>query len=149
MSQPQVLPPEVIQALERGKLLEAVKLLRKTRGLGLAEAKQALEAHGRGLMKRGAAAAAEAPGPEHAGQRGDVMEALQAGNKIEAIRRMRESTGMGLKEAKEAVDALEGNFGFQHRAGLAPGEVPPTSNRFVWVVLAVAAALIFWFLWRR
>jgi ribosomal protein L7/L12 len=146
MSQPQVLPPEVIQALERGKLIDAIKLLRQTRGLGLAEAKQAVEAHARGGPKRGATAAAP---PAHAGQQGDVMEALQAGNKIEAIRRMRESTGMGLKEAKEAVDALEGNFGFQHRAGLAPGEVPPSSNRFVWVVLAVAAVLIFWFLWRR
>jgi ribosomal protein L7/L12 len=33
---------------------------------------------------------------------------LSAGNKIEAIRVVRERTGMGLKESKDAVERLEG-----------------------------------------
>jgi ribosomal protein L7/L12 len=33
---------------------------------------------------------------------------LAAGNKIEAIRLMREATGMDLKASKEAVEAMEG-----------------------------------------
>ncbi len=37
----------------------------------------------------------------------DIHELLSAGNKIEAIRRVRERTGMGLKESKEAVERLE------------------------------------------
>src|SRR5262245_6629702 len=37
----------------------------------------------------------------------DVLEALQSGNKIEAIRRYRAATGLGLKEAKDAVEAIE------------------------------------------
>jgi ribosomal protein L7/L12 len=146
MSQPQVLPPEVIEALERGKLIEAIKLLRASKGLGLKAAKDAVEAHARG---RARGAAAEAAPPAHAGQQGGVMEALQAGNKIEAIKRMRENTGMGLKEAKEAVDALEGNFSVEQRPGLAPGEVPPSRSNFTWWVLGVAAVLIAWFLLRR
>lgn len=32
---------------------------------------------------------------------------MTKGNKIAAIRRYREATGLGLKEAKDAVDALE------------------------------------------
>ena len=34
-----------------------------------------------------------------------MAEALQRGRKIEAIKRLREETGMGLKDAKEAVEA--------------------------------------------
>ena len=52
---------------------------------------------------------------------GDVVALLEAGQKIEAIKRLREQTGLGLKEAKEAVEA--------HPAGatsrperLAPGQ---------------------------
>jgi large subunit ribosomal protein L7/L12 len=37
----------------------------------------------------------------------DVRDLLVAGNKIGAIKRYREETGLGLKESKEAVEALE------------------------------------------
>ncbi len=36
-----------------------------------------------------------------------VLEELEAGRKIEAIKRFRDATGCGLKEAKEAIDELE------------------------------------------
>lgn len=39
------MPPEVIAALGRGHKIEAIKLLRESRGLGLKEAKEAVEAH--------------------------------------------------------------------------------------------------------
>lgn len=35
----------------------------------------------------------------------EVIEALNAGHKIEAIKRLREARGLGLKEAKHIVDA--------------------------------------------
>ncbi len=37
----------------------------------------------------------------------DVMEALQRGNKIEAIKRYREHRNVGLAEAKRAVEQME------------------------------------------
>jgi hypothetical protein len=37
----------------------------------------------------------------------DVVEAIKAGKKIEAIKRLRETRPMGLKEAKEAVEAWQ------------------------------------------
>ena len=35
----------------------------------------------------------------------DVVDAIHAGKKIEAIKRLREYNGLGLKEAKQIVDA--------------------------------------------
>ncbi len=35
-----------------------------------------------------------------------VLAAVDGGRKIEAIKRLREETGLGLKEAKHAIDAL-------------------------------------------
>lgn len=39
------MPPEVLAALGRGHKIEAIKLLRESHGLGLKEAKEAVEAH--------------------------------------------------------------------------------------------------------
>lgn len=36
----------------------------------------------------------------------DVREALERGQTIEAIKRLRQATGMGLKEAKERIDEV-------------------------------------------
>ncbi len=36
-------PPELVSALQRGKLIEAIKIYRSMTGLGLAEAKAAVE----------------------------------------------------------------------------------------------------------
>ena len=40
-----------------------------------------------------------------------VLEALRRGNKIEAIKIYRELTGVGLAEAKQAVEAIESRLG--------------------------------------
>ena len=45
--------------------------------------------------------------PLNARQETEVRNALFAGHKIEAIKRYREATDCGLKDAKEAVEALE------------------------------------------
>lgn len=37
----------------------------------------------------------------------EIKSLLKAGKKIEAIKRVREETGRGLKEAKDLVDAIE------------------------------------------
>ena len=36
----------------------------------------------------------------------EIIAAVDSGRKIEAIKRLREETGLGLKEAKDAIDAL-------------------------------------------
>jgi hypothetical protein len=50
----------------------------------------------------------------------DVIEALQKGNKIEAIKLLRQMTKMGLAEAKSMIDM---------QAGRAPAARPPTHTQ--------------------
>ena len=95
----------------------------------------------------------------------EALRALKGGNKIEAIRLVREAMGTGLAEAKTVVEALERGMPSvkataRRRAtfaairpaespplraapGLAPGEVPHVGGQGKWLVLfAVAAVLI-------
>lgn len=153
------LPDDVRQALQRGSLFDAIKLLRQSGVSNLAEAKAVLEAEARRMnaAKMGAAAPTRA-----AGARRDAgawppaaTEALRRGNKIEAIRLVREATGLGLKEAKDAVEAREQTLvptveGLSPRDGLSPGEVPRSRDRLWWVliVLAIAGGLAWHFLRR-
>jgi ribosomal protein L7/L12 len=86
-----------------GRKIEAIKLYREATGAGLAEAKEAVE-----LIEAG-----KPPKPGEPASLGDdqalqeVSSLVRQGRKIEAIKRYREATGLGLKEAKDAVDALE------------------------------------------
>jgi ribosomal protein L7/L12 len=73
--------------------------------MGLKEAKDYVEA----LPNAPALASLSSAAPAPVG--GSQVEAearrlLAAGNKIEAIKRVRELTGMGLKEAKDYVESL-------------------------------------------
>lgn len=99
-----------VQALLReGKKLEAIKLYREQSGLGLKEAKDAVEA-----MELGAQALA--PPPLHTPKRTITSEMavddaelrghVTGGRIIEAIKRYRELTGLGLKESKDAIESL-------------------------------------------
>jgi ribosomal protein L7/L12 len=127
------LPAKVLDALQRGNAIEAIKLLRESTGLGLKEAKDVIDEHLRGKPSMApAASAGRIPS--------SVAEALQRGNKIEAIRLMREHTGLGLKEAKDAVDRLQQET--EAKLGkLSPGEVP-SSGSSLWQLVALAVVCI-------
>jgi hypothetical protein len=75
----------------------------------------------------------------------NVVSALSQGRKIEAIKLLRESSGLGLKDAKETVEAYaESRPEVGTRLAAANREGAGTFLR--WVALAVAAALTwFWF----
>lgn len=45
VEQGQDLPPEVLAALQQGRKIEAIKLLRELKGIGLKEAKDAVDSH--------------------------------------------------------------------------------------------------------
>jgi ribosomal protein L7/L12 len=98
---------QVREALRRGNKIEAVKIYKDATGLGLKESKDFVDALERGEMPTMAAM----PIPTFNGAPSDWMAQVKAqlrkGNKIEAIKIYREATGLGLKEAKEAVEALE------------------------------------------
>jgi ribosomal protein L7/L12 len=92
-----ILPPDVLELLNAGNKIEAIKRLRGTTGLGLKEAKDLIESYERGE-------AAPLSGFEKPAGRGtnlsydlprEAIDALRGGNKIEAIKIVRESTGVG------------------------------------------------------
>jgi ribosomal protein L7/L12 len=100
---------EVATLLERGQKIEAIKRYREATGVGLKEAKDAVEA-----IQRGQAVPS---GPQSDRDLEDeVVSLLEQGQKIEAIKRYRERTGVGLKEAKDAVERMA------ERCGLATSQ---------------------------
>ena len=97
--------------ITNGRKIEAIKFYREQTGLGLKEAKDAVEAMEE-AMRSGA------PLPVQQDQeathrllldiKSDLLhELIFAGQKIRAIKFYREEYGVGLKEAKEAVEAIE------------------------------------------
>jgi ribosomal protein L7/L12 len=109
---------EIEQLVVQGKKIAAIKLYRQRTGLGLREAKDAVEQIEHTLFVRGPSSLARTQMDETntSGRREVNMEALlseveqllkQRNQKIVAIKLYRERTGMGLREAKEAVDQIE------------------------------------------
>jgi len=155
------LPDDVRDALQRGSLIEAIKLLRRAGVSNLKEAKAVLEAEARRINAgRGAGALPAAGGPAHPPLPPGALppaatDALRRGNKIEAIRLVREHHGIGLKEAKDLVEQQAQLIvptveGLSPRNGLSPGEVPRTGSRITWLLVAAAivAGLVYHFVLR-
>ena len=101
----------------------------------------------------------------------EAVAALRGGNKIEAIRLMREKSGIGLAEAKAVVEAFERVSAIpagakvvmkqaihvkrgapvhidSPPAGLSPGEVPRAAGSWK-VAVAIVIAIIVAFLWAK
>lgn len=88
-------------ALRAGNKIEAIKRYREKTGLGLKEAKDAIDA-----MAAGAPPPRAAPPSPAAGNLDAAIDAaLRADQLIQAIKLYREKTGLGLAEAKRAVEA--------------------------------------------
>lgn len=139
------LPQPVQDALQRGNLVEAIQLMRAGTGLGLKETKDALEAYMRGEPP----VTGFAPNalPAGAPLPAQVQEALDQGNKIEAVRRLRGLTGMGLKEAKDAVEAggigpgTGAGEGSGPSEGQSPGQVSNSNGLWWWLAALAVLAL--------
>jgi ribosomal protein L7/L12 len=98
---------KIHQLLHDKQVLQAIKLYREATGASLAEAKQAVEEM----------AFVEATKPPSGVRSYDdpVMESkikslLAKGKKIDAVKIYREEYGIGLKEAKDAVDRIEADM---------------------------------------
>ena len=137
------IPPEVREAMRRGDALEAIRLLRRRTGLGLKEAKDVVDRGG-----FGDAAVFPAAAPMPAALPPAVVAALHHGDKIEAIKLLRSETGLGLKEAKDAIERSPHDL--RAIATLpSPGEVPRSSGVGRWLLVVVVVALVVYFVVRR
>ncbi len=105
---------EVVQLLRDRQELAAIQFYHAKVGGTLGEAKEAIEAIEAGLKD----ASAPLPPPSasaHPPQMAEIHELLREGNRLEAIKRYRQQTGVGLKEALTVIEGLE------RQAGRAPG----------------------------
>jgi ribosomal protein L7/L12 len=91
---------EIRALLGEGQKIQAIKLYRERTGVGLRQAKEAVEAIERGESL---------PSPETVEEsfERELIGLLDQGQKIQAIKLYRERTGVGLKEAKDAVDVIQ------------------------------------------
>jgi ribosomal protein L7/L12 len=124
MELPDALPPaargEIDALLRAGSKIQAIKVIREHTGLGLAEAKAIADRRGAQLAEDGAVPgerATDAPTPPEPGALYAEIDPLIAeGQLIHAIKVARERTGLGLKGAKDLVEARRDQLG----RGLAP-----------------------------
>lgn len=104
---------KIAELIREGRKIEAIKLLRETTGVGLKEAKEEVDRLSRGLSREASSPAtprSEPVRPSGAMSK-EVEELAREGKKIQAIKLLREQTGMGLKEAKEKVEEVTGETG--------------------------------------
>lgn len=105
---PRATDADLRRMVQAGDKIGAIKLYRERTGLGLKEAKDAVEALAAGAPVAAPRAAPAAPVALPEGDDDEALRALvRAGRKIEAIKRYRQRTGLGLKEAKDVIDAME------------------------------------------
>ena len=140
------LHPDARLALQRGNPIEAIKIVRERTGLGLKEAKELVDRHA-GRVAAEPAPPADAFGELLAGGSPrlppEAVTALAEGRKIDAIRIVREATGLGLKEAKDLVEDHEA----RPAGGVAldpmaePGRVSGGGSK-TWLAVVVVLALL-------
>ncbi len=97
---------DALALISLGKKIEAVKLLQKRFGLGLKEAKEMADGLERGKSTEFQVTFQPTIALTN-DRESDVRRLLTEGKKIEAIKLIREMTGLGLKEAKDAAEAME------------------------------------------
>jgi large subunit ribosomal protein L7/L12 len=94
--------------IQTGQKIEAIKQYRERTGSGLKEAEDAVEALERGEPL-------PTPNAVLTTVDQDVVSLVREGKKIAAIKLYRDKTGVGLAEAKAAVEVLAAQFGVQSR----------------------------------
>lgn len=101
----------VEELVARGQIIAAIKLYMDLNGTGLKAAKDAVEAYQQGQPLPGRTtplAPAPARSPVAADADPEVRRLVANDQLIEAIKRYRDLSGVGLKEAKDAVERLAG-----------------------------------------
>jgi ribosomal protein L7/L12 len=141
------IPVPLRAALQRGDIIQAIRLLREATGLGLKDAKDVIDQQLHGNPTPLQLALRRTPVvPSSKALSETVSTALQSGNKVEAIRLLRQHSGMGLKEAKEMIETSPHNT-YMTNANLSPGKVAGSGGFAGWLIVAIIiSAAVFFFL---
>jgi ribosomal protein L7/L12 len=120
-----------------GRMISAIKSFREMTAAGLKEAKDAVEA--RQQVLAGLTLERDAGGDESSERAWEPVDAeIFAGRKIRAIKLYRSLSGVGLKEAKDAIEARENEL----RQSMPANFAPVGKAGCLGVILIVVAVLI-------
>ncbi len=118
--QPDSLEGQILLLMQQNQKIAAIKLYRQETGFGLKEAKDAVEALAAGQpIARRSGESVETNGVDPNSLEGQVLALMRDQKKIWAIKLYREHTGVGLKQAKDAVEALAAKHGISTQTGCA------------------------------
>jgi ribosomal protein L7/L12 len=117
---------QVRSLLDQGQKIAAVKLYKDQTGVGLAEAKAAVEALEAGIGQP------STPTEMRDDLEAELLRLLGDGQKIQAVKLYKDQMGVSLLEAKQAVESLAARHGLETQRGGCLGVV-------VVVVLAAVA----------
>ena len=143
---------EIRELVRARKMIEAVKAYRVATGVGLAEAKHAIDVmfHKDPLGSPQPAQPAPVRAPISEDQ---IKELLLKRNKIEAVKLYREMSGLGLKESKDVVDQIEAAMRRERSSMEAPYSDDPFAEDdrrrrrvmfvFALLIVALGIAIIF------
>lgn len=142
---------QAIQTATRaGNKIEAIKLYRELFGVGLAEAKNAVE-HLETALRNGGATSIPSPGssaapglPVPPETMTKIRAAVLGGQKMAAIKLYREHHHVGLAEAKAAIDGLEAELRLQSPAEFT---APPNAGATGCVVLLILLGVVGYGVW--
>lgn len=126
---------ELQSLLADGRKIEAIKLYRERTGAGLKEAVDAVQSLQTGGPLPPPPASRLAAGSTDL--EADVADLMREGQKIAAVKLYRERTGFGLKEAKDAVEAIARERGITSSGGGCLGII-----LLAVVLLAASAAAV-------
>ncbi len=156
------IPAHIASLWRNNDKIAAIKRLREETGMGLAEAKHALESQLDG-------GDGHEPPREGAALRTAIETALARGDKIVAIKLLRDATGIGLKDAKDRIESgdpqqwlVEAHLPHTPShpapapagtaAWMAPGHEPGrVQSSGAWTavfVVVLALVLAGWYFWR-
>ena len=135
-----------------GNMITAIKLYREAYGVGLAEAKHAVEELVRAwvngetppLPSPVLSTTTPPPTPSSSGLPAQLRSLVLGGQKIAAIKLYREHHHVGLAEAKAAIDSLEAELRLQSPAEFT---APPNAGATGCVVLLILLGVVGYGVW--
>lgn len=106
------LPDSVLDLIASGRKIEAIKEVRALTGMGLRDAKETVEAIERGesisiqIQPRSSQVhgSGDSEAPDELAAR--VLALVQGGQSIQAVKEVRDATGVDLRDAKQLVDQI-------------------------------------------
>ena len=82
-------------------------------------------------------------------QREALAQALYAGRKIDAIKQLREVSGLGLKESKDIIERLETELRASHPERFLDPRTKSKSCLLLLILFFPVLVLIWFFIWRQ